>query len=191
MPNNAFVDGIKPGGLTTVTEIKILLCYMLRSVSYPLTLEDITSSLLAAKLVNYFEIPTALADLVTANYITETGHGYEILPMGKNLSELLENDLPLTVRETALNGVLYARQFSVKEKQHKASITSSDNEYTLHCQIDELGKKVFSMDLLLPDLTSAEYAKKKFIENGADVFLLFLAGLTGNKDLALDYFTQD
>ena len=37
MSNQAFTGGVRPGGLTTSTEIRILLCYLLKSIGIPLT----------------------------------------------------------------------------------------------------------------------------------------------------------
>ena len=37
MAGNAFTAGVKPGGLTTSTEIRILLCYLIQHAGTPLS----------------------------------------------------------------------------------------------------------------------------------------------------------
>ena len=59
----AFTAGVKMGGLTNDTEIRILLCYLIKSVG-PVTREAMEAALLQEELVNYFEFVGALNDLV-------------------------------------------------------------------------------------------------------------------------------
>ena len=49
----AFTAGVKMGGLTNDTEIRILLCYLIKSVG-PVTREAMEAPLLQEELVNYF-----------------------------------------------------------------------------------------------------------------------------------------
>ena len=191
-PNNkALSEGVKPGGLTTITEIKILLCYMLKSFDFPLTQDEITNSLLSANLVNYFEIGNALSELIDLKYVTESEKGFSITNKGLDMVTFLINDLPLTVKETALNSILYLKQITIKQNYNIANISKMGNEFLLQCKIIEMNKTIFSFELILPDEESAKYAKEKFVETGEDIYLLLLAGLTKNKFLALDYFTED
>ena len=46
MAGNAFTAGVKPGGLNSSTEIRILLCYLIKNAASPLTGEDLEAALL-------------------------------------------------------------------------------------------------------------------------------------------------
>ena len=63
----AFTAGVKMGGLTNDTEIRILLCYLIKSVG-PVTREAMEAALLQEELVNYFEFVGALNDLVAQGW---------------------------------------------------------------------------------------------------------------------------
>ena len=65
MAGSAFTFGVKPGGLTENTEVRILLCYLIKTVApmAPLTRAEIEQALLGEQLVNYFELSAGLADL--------------------------------------------------------------------------------------------------------------------------------
>ena len=54
MAGNAFTAGVKPGGLTTSTEIRILLCYLIQHAGTPLSQGELETALLGEELVNYF-----------------------------------------------------------------------------------------------------------------------------------------
>ena len=49
----AFTAGVKPGGLTDDTQIRILLCYLIKTAG-PLTRDTLQGALLQVQLVNYF-----------------------------------------------------------------------------------------------------------------------------------------
>ena len=48
---DAFTAGVRPGGLTSSTEIRLLLCYLVQH-SGPITREQLETALLDAQLVN-------------------------------------------------------------------------------------------------------------------------------------------
>ena len=64
MAGSAFTFGVKPGGLTENTEVRILLCYLIKTVApmAPLTRAEIEQALLGEQLVNYFELSAGLAE---------------------------------------------------------------------------------------------------------------------------------
>ena len=64
MAGNAFTAGVKPGGLTTSTEIRILLCYLIQHAGTPLSQGELETALLGEELVNYFELASNLSDLL-------------------------------------------------------------------------------------------------------------------------------
>ena len=61
MAGNAFTAGVKPGGLTTSTEIRILLCYLIQHAGTPLSQGELETALLGEELVNYFELASGSA----------------------------------------------------------------------------------------------------------------------------------
>ena len=61
----AFTAGVKMGGLTNDTEIRILLCYLIKSVG-PVTREAMEAALLQEELVNSFEFVGARESAILA-----------------------------------------------------------------------------------------------------------------------------
>ncbi|MDO5603005.1 MAG: DUF4364 family protein [Oscillospiraceae bacterium] len=188
MSQTAFSAGVKPGGLTSETEIKILLCYLLASVGRPLSQGQLEEALAGKELVNCFELAHALQALCRQGHIQQQDELYHITPSGVNLSEMLATDVPVSVRETALSAVLHLERLSRQSLHNQSEIKAEEHGYLVRCRIvDKAGPPVFQLEVYLPDLASAQLAQKKFIENGDAVYLLTLAGLTGQKDLAAAY----
>ena len=69
---DAFDEGIEPGGLRSRNEIKVLICYLLKSIEQPISKQLINEILQENGLANYFEINQAVSDLVKAGSLEET-----------------------------------------------------------------------------------------------------------------------
>lgn len=184
MANDAFTAGVKPGGLTSSTEIRILLCYLMHSTPEPLSLEEIEQALLGEELVNYFELADSLAGLCENGFARHEGDRYVLLPAGVEIAATLGSDVPRSVRDTAVRVALQAQRLARKTAQHRVHIKQANGGYTVHCSMVENGSDVFSFSLFLPDEQSAAFLKQQFIERGDTLYALLLAGVTGNVQLA-------
>ena len=103
--NDAFTAGVRPGGLTSSTEIRLLLCYLVKNAG-PITRQEIENALMEEALVNYFEIGSCLDDITKQALVTLTGDSYAITDKGRKVAQELAYDLPRTVRERAVAAVL-------------------------------------------------------------------------------------
>ena len=99
--NDAFTAGVRPGGLTSSTEIRLLLCYLVKNAG-PITRQEIENALMEEALVNYFEIGSCLDDITKQALVTLTGDSYTITDKGRKVAQELAYDLPRTVRERAV-----------------------------------------------------------------------------------------
>ena len=169
MKQDAYLGGVKKGGLTNSTEIRILLCYLIASVS-PLNRQVLEDALLGEELVNYFEMAEGLDDLVRQGMATLEGDNYHITDQGRTVASTLASDLPRSVRESACRAVMRAQTWVRKEAQHKAEIIEKDGHYDVFCHIEEMGHDVFSLTFAMPDALSAELVKKQFIARGGEIY---------------------
>ena len=188
MAGNAFTAGVKPGGLTTSTEIRILLCYLIQHAGTPLSQGELETALLGEELVNYFELASNLSDLLEQGFVREEKGRYTILPAGADIAEALADDVPRSVRDAAVRATLAAQQFARKEAQHHAQITpaASGTGYNVQCSIRDMESDVFSFSLYVPDKLTAKLARAQFIENGDGIYKLMLAALTSNDALVAE-----
>ena len=103
--NDAFTAGVRPGGLTDSTQIRLLLCYLVKNAG-PIARTDIENALMDEALVNYFEIGSCLDDITKQQLVTLTDGSYIITDKGRKVAQELAYDLPRTVREKAVTAVL-------------------------------------------------------------------------------------
>lgn len=186
MSSQAFTGGVRPGGLNDSTQIRILLCYLLKQVGTPLTRAEIENALLGEELVNYFELSDALDKMCQLGHLKVENDAYRVTGTGAELAATLQTDLPRTVREAAVNAVLAAQQYKRRQAQHKTRLTRLADGWQVRCAIEDLGEEVFTFSLYLPDELSARAVQEKFINEGDVIFRHMLALLTGHPQLAQD-----
>ena len=120
--NDAFTAGVRPGGLTNSTEIRLLLCYLVKNAG-PITRTEIENALMEEALVNYFEIGSCLDDIARQQLVTADGDRYTITDKGRKVAQELAYDLPRSVREKAVAAVLrsqtWARKGSRVQRPHQ------------------------------------------------------------------------
>ena len=91
--NDAFTAGVRPGGLTNSTEIRLLLCYLVKNAG-PITRTEIENALMEEALVNYFEIGSCLDDITRQSLVTLQNDRYAITEKGRKVAQELAYDLP-------------------------------------------------------------------------------------------------
>ena len=160
----AFTAAVRPGGLTDDTQIRMLLCYLVK-VAGPVKRETMQGALLQEQLVNYFEFADALAEVEKQ----QVGGAY---------------DLPRTVRESAIRAVMQIRSWRHRAASNRAVVQEKDGQFSVVCSIADMGSDVFRMELAMPDKLTAEMIKNNFIAHGSDIYPKLMDMLTqpGSED---------
>ena len=166
--NDAFTAGVRPGGLTNSTEIRLLLCYLVKNAG-PITRAEIENALMEEALVNYFEIGSCLDDIAKQQLVVVDGDRYTITDKGRKVAQELAYDLPRSVREKAVAAVLRS-QTRIREK--------ADGHCSVRCQVKALDSELFCLDIGTPDRLSAELVKKQFILKGNEIYQMLITKLT-------------
>jgi len=68
---DALTAGVKPGGLRSKQDIKLLICYLLSSIPQGLSKTDLINVLQDNNLANYFEVASAFDELLKQGNLTE------------------------------------------------------------------------------------------------------------------------
>ncbi len=191
MDNKAITAGVRLGGLTDRTEIKILLCYLLSALKEPITQEQLIECVCGQELVNYFEMQSALQHLLDNKLIKEDENGFSILPEGARVARELESGVSATVKRYAYTMAVNILQYDANKKQNKYIISPMGDNYKLHCSIEDGQYTIFSMDIIMPDEKSAHYAGERFIMKGQDMFRCVLGIATDTPTMYEDFLKSN
>lgn len=167
MENEAIAEGISPGGLNSDLEIKILICYLLKSIGRPISAAQLNSAVSADGLVNYFDLSGALAELLGSEHIRlfqENGEEYYVIaPLGEQTADSLGKSIPASVKEKALRACMRLLARLQAEKETDVSIAKTADGCVVHLAILDEGTDLMHLDLFVPDLLQAEKVRDQFL----------------------------
>lgn len=176
---DAFTQGIKPGGLRSKSEIKLLVCYIICKIDSGISKKQLNEILTGEELANYFEANEALAEVIkTGNVRIEYEDDDEILfptDLGKSNISQLENDLPYSVKEAALNAAFEMKTKLRRERENKIEIVPHGSGYNVTISIMDNDDKLLSVTLFVADSAQADYVKLKFLSDPAKMYSTIVA----------------
>lgn len=178
---DAFTAGVEPGGLNTLQEIRILLCYMLNTAGCPMDRDAVTEILVGGGMVNYFDTEDAIEELIRMGHLAEEGRTIAVTQTGAQIGDSLAVRVPYTLRERSAEAALKLLKRRQVEQNNKVDIRRlEEGGYTVTCTIRDGQRDLLSVTLRVSDNHQAEQVKECFLSEPALLFRGNLAILTGD-----------
>lgn len=182
MDNDAFSLGVAPGGLKDRSEIKLMVCYLLKTINKPLTRTQINEILQKDKIANYFEINGAVSDLVSSGQITseivDDDELITITPRTELSVAIIERDLPRTLRERAVNAALNILQRDRIKKESTVTCVPHGEGYHVTFTVCDMDTELLKVTVYVSDERQIEIIKRNFYNNAVDIYSNVIASLT-------------
>ncbi len=171
---DAVSAGVSPvGGLFSIAEIRILICYILSSINEPVPANLLCNTLHFEGIANCFEVSDAIVYLHENGMlllVDEENDGYTASALGTKTAKTLENTLSLYVRDKAYNVTLKMLSRFQKMKETDYKITKENGRMFLTCTAYDKEQEFFSVKLMVANEEQAEYIKEKFLTNTDDIY---------------------
>ena len=180
---DAFMGGVKDGGLRSVNSIYLLICYIVENVDGRVTSDVIFKAMDESGVANHFEVADAIDKLIKKNTLIENEDGS--LSLNKNTGasiELIEKDLPLTVRSRSVELVqkIIAKEKYKREK--KVEIEKDGDGYRVNMEIGDDKTRFMNLSLFASTVEQAEIIKNKFISDPAKVYETIINAIFENEE---------
>lgn len=180
---DAFGAGVQPGGLRNKNEIKILVCYMIKTLDQPITKNQLIDVVQGQGLANYFELTQAISELlsqgsITTKMIDDVEH-LCVTEMGKQVSVELETDIPKSVKEKAIRSAVKMLTIAKNERENNIDIIPADSgsgfyvSFTMEDETDIM----MQLSVYVADREQAEMLKKNFLTDPTRVYSTILSSL--------------
>ena len=184
MEFDAFSAGVEPGGLRSTREIGILICYMLDQFGKPISREDLIDSIQENGIANYFEVSSAVSELIRLGNLSSDGNEVAITKNGELVAKQLSSELSSFVRNKALNSVREQMERRINEKENPVVIEKADDGgyYVTVCMTDGT-RDLMSLRLLVPERSDAESVKNNFYKKHEKAYSIILATMIQDKDM--------
>ncbi len=172
MDNNfdAFSAGVEPGGLRNTTQIKILITYIVARLKEPVKDTMIIEALQLHGLANYFDVSQALEELIENGNLTSVDGEIAITPKGILSAQELSEELPLTVKETALEDILGLRLLEKRQGENTVEIEQCKNGYNVTVKVMHKESTLMSLTVYAADAEQAQLLKSNFLKDPSKVY---------------------
>ena len=183
MEQQSFSEGIAPGGLREQTEIKLLVCYLLKSLDRPLSRAQINEILQEYPIANYFEVNQAMSDLVkNGNLICELEGEEEMMSLSARARfdvAAIENSLPRAIREKAVRAawaVLSRERIRRESKVEVAELEQGGFHVTF--TVFDVGIELMKLTVYVAERDQIERVKRNFFDHAVELYSDIIASLT-------------
>lgn len=183
MKYDAVSAGVSPGGLINTTEIKVLICYILKSVGEPVPANRLCEELFFEGIANNFEVSDCMEALSKNGSIIctdEATQSYTVTESGGTIASTLKATVPLSIREKACKTVLKMMAGIRNAKETDISITRSGDNTYISCSALDNGYPIMTVQLLVSDEVQANAIKAKFLDNPAELYSKIIDLFTAN-----------
>ena len=144
---DAFTAGIEDGGLRSSSSIAILACYIIARSEEKLTKKNVVDALVEGE-DGYLSVTSKCAFNV----------------------EMLENDLPITIREKAVELAAKTARLEIYKKENKATVEKDGDKYKVTLHVSDKNCDFMVLSLYFPSEAQAQVVKEKFQTHPGEVY---------------------
>ncbi len=174
MDNEVIIPGVGIGPMTDKYDIKILICYLLKSVNMPLSKEQLNYIFQNEQLVNYFSFCDALKDLIDSNHISSSkaqfDEVYTLNELGLQTAKKLERSLPKSLRDNVVEAAIELLAKIKKERENEVEIRPYENGYMVNCVMHGDSFDLLQLGIYAPDMLQADKIKEKFLDDPVKLY---------------------
>lgn len=179
------LSGDSPWKLNKLTDLMVLICYILKTVGVPVSKQTIIKVIEQEEIADYFDIIEAIGKLVNSGCIfidtDSKDENLVITELGNESAEALENTLSMLVRKRAATAAIRTLYRQKIEHDNRASVKKhEDGSYYVTCEVLDGDKVLLSQEVRCSDIYQAERIKDQFMENPELIYRSTLAVLIGD-----------
>ena len=179
---DALTAVIEDGGLRSSSSIAILACYIIARSKEKLTAKNVVDALVEGKIANYFEISSAISKMIKTNNLVENEDGHlSITEKCAFNVEMLENDLPITIREKAVELAAKTARLELYKKENKATVEKDGNRYKVTLHVSDKDCDFMVLSLYFPSEAQAQVVKEKFQTHPGEVYENLINSIFANE----------
>ena len=163
-------------------DIKILILFVLRRLTEPVTFEILSQLTLCDEGISYFDFAECVTELVETAHINSDGHTYVITEKGITNSEITENSIPFSVRLKAEKNASDARVTLSRKSLISAShAIRRKGGYMVDLAMSDGDIDIIAMRLYAASETQAQSLENGFTKNAEAIYNKMLGIILDDK----------
>ena len=171
------------GFIHDMLDVKVLILFVMARVSYPVTTGEIYELCYQDDCLSYFDVCTAIPEMVKSGHLKEEGEKYVITEKGKADGSLTEDSIAFTVKQRAENAVAkYNRQIRRSSFVKTQVIPRESGDYSVIMALDDEMGNLMTLELVAPNQRQAVRLGKLFEKKAEMIYNLTMAELLDDED---------
>jgi len=159
-------------------EIKVLILFIMRRLSEPVTPDVLVGLTLCDDGIGYFDVTECISMLIETKHIRHENGKYSLTPKGERNGEILEKNLPFSVRKRAEDATALIRANLSRDAMIKTHSSVGDNgDYKVSLSLSDGVGDIISMDLFTVNENQAKALEKGFKMNAEKIYHAIIAML--------------
>ena len=175
------------GFIHDMMDVKVLILYVTSRVQYPVNCQEIYELCYQDECLSYFDICTALPEMVASGHLSQQGETYEITEKGREVGSLTADSIAFTVRQRAENAVARFNRQIRRSSYVKTRIVPRDTgDCTLIMSLNDDVGSLMTLELTAPDQRQAIRLGRLFENKAEIVYNLVMTELLDDEDALED-----
>lgn len=175
---DAFSAGIELGGLRNTAQIKILIGFLVKNLESPMDKNKLVDVLQIHGLANYFDASQAAQEMISSGSLSCDENGLlSITAKGRAAVSELENEIPRTVREKALNDALKLQTIERREHENKIEVERLPKGANVTFTVFNGGDVLMRLTVYAADDYQVERIRSNFLENPVGLYAGIVSSL--------------
>ncbi len=167
------------GFIHDMLDVKVLILYVTARANYPMTLQEIYETCYVDDCLSYFDVCTAIPEMVATGHLTEQEEGkFVITEKGREDGGLTADSIAYTVRQKAEDLInRFNRQLKRSSFVKTQIIPRENGEFSVVMTLDDEMSNLMTLELVAPNQRQAVRLSKMFEKKAETVYSLTMAEL--------------
>ena len=176
--NNEQLYDVRPGGLTEESDIRVLICFLLRALNTGLTRDQMDIIIWDDDRVSYFGYVAAL-DALVGNGMLKLEEGvYTVTAAGIEAADVLESTLPRAVRDGVLARAVAVLHRQNLQSENETEVVENDDGVSVVCRSRDEQREVLRLQLAADNRDIAQALASQFMKQPKAVYRAAFYALT-------------
>jgi hypothetical protein len=153
-------------------EVKVLILFIMRRLSEPIAQDVLMGLTLCDEGISYFDVKDCLANLVETKHLRLADDKYSLTPKGRRNGEILEKDLPYSVRVCAEAAAAVVCSNLSRDAMIKTNCTAvGDSGFKVAMSLSDGIGEIINMELFAANKQQADAIEKGFRKDAERIYL--------------------
>jgi len=162
-------------------EIKVLILFVMRRLPEAVTMSELTELTMCDNAISYFDVTDCIDNLIKTEHLRlDSDKKYFLSEKGKHNGEILEKDLPYSVKEKAEAATALVRAAQARNSMIKTSRNCEDDgSYEVTLSLSDGVSEIISIKLVAANENQAIAMENGFRKSAEEIYKSVVAMTMG------------